>query len=121
MAICPNDGQGLTALEYAGGATYYVCQSGCGKHFMGTGGILLPQVYVKGAKASGTSSLTYVTHGLYRTPVDGDITVSRCAANAASGASLYVTGYSSTNFSVTFDGAAVATSGVSFVWKYSAV
>jgi hypothetical protein len=120
MAICPNDGQGLTALEYAGGATYYVCQSGCGRHFMGSGGILLPSVYSKGALAGGTSAQTFVTHGLYRTPVDGDIVVTR-TTSSASGAYLYITGYSSSNFGVGMGGVAVATSGVSFVWKYSAI
>jgi hypothetical protein len=119
MALCPDDGTTLTALV-TGVANRYVC-SACKKHFMGTGGILLPSAYTAGGQVSMNSSLINVTHGLGIQPTSGDVVISATGTTTASGARLYVSGYSSTTFSVTFEGVAVATSGIAFAWNYSSL
>jgi hypothetical protein len=117
MALCPNDGEVLTALTDGAAHTFYVCTA-CNKHFMGTGGILLPSSYTAHGQTSMTSSTTYVTHSQSITPSSGSVFVNVTNPALISGFSLYVSGYSSSNFKVDFKGTA-STSGVAFVWQYT--
>jgi len=119
MANCPNDGTVLTALTTGGVDTKYVCST-CKKHFVGTGGILLPSSYVAGGQGVMNSANTWVTHGLSVTPNSGDIVVTPATGNLLlSGMKVYINGYSSSNFLVSHTGE--ETSGVAYIWKYSSL
>lgn len=119
MAICPNDGATLTELTTGvGSASNYVCTT-CGKHFMGTGGILLPMPYTAGGHAVMTSSLINVSHG-QSVCNSGNIQITPTNSQTASGLRLYVSGYSSSTFTVQYNGL-ISTSGVSFAWTYNSV
>jgi hypothetical protein len=126
MTLCPNDGNTLAALPKTGLGTYYVCNSGCGNFFYGTGGLLMRSPYITGGQAvlSAASSPTVtVSHGLNVKPDAGDVvlTLGNALNSVMSGSQIYISAYSSQNFVITTNVPGAVTSGVAINWKFSKI